>query len=178
MIKLFSVSILLFLISSCASNIKTVSHTNYDNIWIKTVRGKRVMAPNGYLYTFTDDGNVEYKINGIKIGTGVFLYAESPTNAYYYEKMPIKYVAYDIYDIKSSLYESNVNMFVGFIIQNGKLKMTSGYNKEYKKRLSDWKKNNLTIYNTLKNGKDMLEYPIPYIEELDKENTIEFGILR
>ena len=56
--------------------------------------------------------------------------------------------------------------------------MTSGYTKEYKKRLSDWKKSNLTIYNTLREGKDMSEYPIPLIEEVDKFNTIEFGRLR
>ena len=44
--------------------------------------------------------------------------------------------------------------------------------------VSDWKKNNLTIYNTLREGKDMYEYPIPFIEEVDNFNTIEFGTLR
>ena len=36
----------------------------------------------------------------------------------------------------------------------------------------------LTIYNTLREGKDMYEYPIPFIEEVDNFNTIEFGTLR
>lgn len=174
MLKFYSVVILLFTITSCASNVK-VSQSQYNSVWIKAVKGKSVVAPNGYLYTFTDNGNVEYKINGMKRGTGIFLYAESPTNAYYYEKMPLSYVAYDIRD---SIPKSNVNMLVGFILDQGKLKMTSGYTKEYKNRLSIWKKNNLTIYNTFREGKDMSEYPIPSIEEVDKYNTIEFGKLR
>ena len=136
---------------------------------------KNMLKPNGYLYTFKENGNVEYKVNGMKRGTGIFLYAESGTNAYYYEKMPLSYVAYDVRD---SIPNDKVDMFVGFILNNGKLEMTAGYTKEYKKRLSDWKKSNLTIYNTLREGKDMSEYPIPLIEEVDKFNTIEFGRLR
>ncbi|ASJ20665.1 hypothetical protein [Brachyspira hampsonii] len=174
MLKLYSIFILLFIISSCASNVK-VSDSEYNNVWVKSVKGKSVLAPNGYLYTFKENGDVEYKINGMKGGTGIFLYAESSTNAYYYEKMPLNYVAYDVRD---SIPNSNVNMLVGFILNNGRLEMTSGYTKEYKKRLSDWKKNNLTIYNTLREGKDMSEYPIPLIEEVDNFNTIEFGTLR
>ncbi|PTY39956.1 hypothetical protein [Brachyspira hampsonii] len=174
MLKLYSIFVLLFIISSCASNVK-VSESKYNSIWIKSVKGKSVLAPNGYLYTFKENGNVEYKINGMKRGTGIFLYAESSTNAYYYEKMPLNYVAYDVRD---SIPNSNVNMLVGFILNNGVLEMTSGYTKEYQKRLSDWKKTNLTIYNTLREGKDMSEYPIPLIEEVDNFNTIEFGALR
>lgn len=174
MLKLYSIVVLLFIVTSCASNVK-VSQSKYNSVWIKAVKGKSVLAPNGYLYTFKENGNVEYKVNGMKRGTGIFLYAESGTNAYYYEKMPLNYVAYDVRD---SIPNSNVNMLVGFILNNGTLEMTSGYTKEYKKRLSDWKKNNLTIYNTLREGKDMSEYPIPLIEEVDNFNTIEFGKLR
>lgn len=175
MIRLYSVSILLFLITSCASNTKISSPKNYNDIWIKTVKGKSVLAPNGYLYTFKDNGNVEYKINGMKKGTGILLYADTPNSAYYYEKMPLNYVAYDVRD---NIPKSNVNMLVGFILNNGKLEMTLGYTKEYKSRLLNWKKNNLTIYNSLREGKDMSDYPIPTIEEVDKSNTIEFGSLR
>ena len=126
--------------------------------------------------TFKKNGNVEYKINGMVTGRGVFLYAETATNAYYYEKMPLSYVAYGV---KDSIPNTNVNMFVGFILDdNGKIKMTSGYTKEYQSRLSDWKKSNLTIYNTLRDGKDMSEYPIPYVEEVNTLNLIEFGVLR
>lgn len=174
MIKYYNIIILLFVITSCASN-TSISKNNYDSVWIKNVKGKSVKAPNGYIYTFKEDGNVEYKINGIKGGTGIFLYAESSTNAFYYEKMPLNYIANDI---KDNIPKSNINMFVSFIIADDKLKMSSGYKKEYYTRLSDWKKNNLTIYNTLRNGKDMSEYPIPYIDEIDINNSIEFGILR
>ena len=174
MLKFYSIVILLFTITSCASNVK-VSQSKYNSVWIKAVKGKSVLAPNGYLYTFKENGNVEYKVNGMKRGTGIFLYAESGTNAYYYEKMPLSYVAHDVRD---SIPNDKVDMFVGFILNNGRLEMTTGYTKEYKKRLSDWKKNNLTIYNTLREGKDMSEYPIPFIEEVDNFNTIEFGTLR
>lgn len=175
MIRLYSISVFLFLITACASNDK-VADSNYNNVWIKKVSGKSVMAPNGYLYTFKKNGNVEYKINGMVTGRGVFLYAETATNAYYYEKMPLSYVAYGVRD---SIPNTNVNMFVGFVLDdNGKIKMTSGYTKEYQSRLSDWKKSNLTIYNTLREGKDMSEYPIPYVEEVNTLNLIEFGVLR
>ena len=87
------------------------------------------------------------------------------------------YVANDIRGL-SEISKSNVNMFVGFVISNDKIKMTSGYTKEYNDRLADWKKNNLTIYSTLREGKDMSEYPIPNIEEVNLYNTIEFGALR
>lgn len=175
MIRLYSVSIFLFLVTACASNVK-VADENYNNAWIKKVGGKSVMAPNGYLYTFKENGNVEYKINGMVRGRGIFLYAETATNAYYYEKMPLSYVAYSVRD---SIPNTNVNMFVGFIVDNnGKIKMTSGYTKEYQSRLTDWKKNNLTIYNTLREGRDMSGYPIPYVEEVNTLNLIEFGILR
>ena len=179
MFRLYIVFILLFLINSCASNVKTVSKndTNYNDLWIKKVSGKKVVAPNGYLYTFDEKGNVEYKISGIVRGKGVFVYAESETNAYYYEKIPLDYVANDIRGL-SEISKSNVNMFVGFVISNDKIKMTSGYTKEYNDRLADWKKNNLTIYSTLREGKDMSEYPIPNIEEVNLYNTIEFGALR
>ncbi|WP_295158248.1 hypothetical protein [uncultured Brachyspira sp.] len=175
MIKFYSIISLLFIITSCASNTKTASQKNYNDIWIKTVKGKSVVAPNGYLYTFKDNGNVEYKMNGSKSRTGIFVYADTPNTAYYYEKMPLNNIAYDIRD---SIPSSNVSMYVMFMISNNKLKMTSGYTKEYKDRLLSWKKNNLTIYNTLREGKDMSEYPIPYIEEVDKANQIEFGSLR
>ena len=62
--KSYFIFILLFLIS-CASNTK-VYNKNYDNIWINRVKGKSVVAPNGYLYTFMDNGSVEYEINGEK----------------------------------------------------------------------------------------------------------------
>ncbi|WP_300369250.1 hypothetical protein [Brachyspira sp.] len=175
MIKFYSVLSLLFIITSCASNPKTVSQKNCNDIWIKTVKGKSVIAPNGYLYTFKDNGNIEYKINGMKKGTGVFIYADTENTAYYYERLPLNNLAYDIRDTIPS---SNVNMYVMFMLDNNKLKMTSGYTKEYKNRLSNWKKNNLTIYNTLRDGKDMSEYPVPYMEEVDKANTIEFGSLK
>lgn len=174
--KPYIVCILLFLITSCASNTKLAEVKNYNNVWIKKVKGKSVMAPNGYLYIFKDDGNVEYRINGMKRGTGVLLYAETPTNAYYYEKMPLRYVASEVRD---SVPDDNVQMVVGFILDNNdSLKMTLGYTKEYKQRLADWRKNNLTIYNTLREGKDMSEYPIPNQEEVDKRNIVEFGVLR
>ena len=51
--KSYFIFILLFLIS-CASNTK-VYNKNYDNIWINRVKGKSVVAPNGYLYTFMDN---------------------------------------------------------------------------------------------------------------------------
>ena len=176
--RLYIVFVLLFLITSCSSNQKLAQKDrNYNNLWIKTVSGKSVMAPNGYLYTFKENGNVEYKINGIVRGKGIFVYAESETNAYYYENMPLGYVANDIRGL-SEISKSNVNMFVGFVISNDKIKMTSGYTKEYNDRLADWKKNNLTIYSTLREGKDMSEYPIPNIEEVNLYNTIEFGALR
>ena len=176
--RLYITFVLLFLITSCASNVKVSEHNvDYNDLWIKTVSGKSVMAPNGYLYTFKENGNVEYKINGMVRGKGIFVCAESETNAYYYENMPLGYVANDIKGL-SEISKSNVNMFVGFIISNDKIKMTSGYTKEYNDRLDNWKKNNLTIYYTLREGKDMREYPIPYMKELNLNNTIEFGKLR
>lgn len=175
MIRLYSVCIFILLIISCASNVKT-KNNNYNSVWIKKVKGKSILAPNGYLYTFQDNGNVEYKINGMVRGRGIFLYAESPTNAYYYEKTPLKYVANDIRD---SIPKTTVNMYVGFVLDNNnRMKMTLGYTKDYYNRVSYWRKNNLTIYNTIREGKDMSEYPIPYMEEVDFRNIIEFGTLR
>ena len=55
--KLFLFFLLLFFTFSCASNMKTANR-NYNNIWIKKVKGKRVVAPNGYLYTFLDNGDI------------------------------------------------------------------------------------------------------------------------
>ena len=60
MIRLYSVCIFILLIISCASNVKT-KNNNYNSVWIKKVKGKSILAPNGYLYTFQDNGNVEYK---------------------------------------------------------------------------------------------------------------------
>lgn len=138
--RLYITFVLLFLITSCASNVKLSEHDiNYNDLWIKTVGGKSVMAPNVYLYTFKENGNVEYKINGMVCGKGAFVYAESETNAYYYKNMSLDYAAYDIKGL-SEMPRSNVDMFVGFIISNDKIKMTSGYTKEYNSRLSDWKK--------------------------------------
>ena len=175
MIRLYSICIFLFLIISCASNVKTPKN-NYNSAWIKKVKGKSVLAPNGYLYTFQDNGNVEYKINGMVRGRGIFLYAESPTNAYYYEKTPLNYVADGIRD---AIPKTTVNMYVGFVLDNNnRMKMTLGYTKDYYNRLSYWRKNNLTMYNTIREGKDMSEYPIPYTEEVDFRNIIEFGTLR
>ena len=54
MIRLYSISVFLFLITACASNDK-VADSNYNNVWIKKVSGKSVMAPNGYLYTFKEN---------------------------------------------------------------------------------------------------------------------------
>lgn len=175
--KPYIVCILLFLITSCASNTKLADGgKNYNSVWIKKVKGKSVMAPNGYLYVFKDNGNVEYRINGMKRGSGTLLYAETPTNAYYYEKMPLKYVAREVRD---SIPDDSVKMVVGFILDNNnRLKMTLGYTREYNQRLADWRKNNLTIYNTLREGKDMSEYPIPNPEEVDNRNIVEFGVLR
>ncbi len=175
MIKLYSVLSMLFIITSCASNPKIADQKNYNDIWLKMVKGKSVVAPNGYLYTFKDNGNVEYKINGRKRGTGVFLYADTPNTAYYYEKLPLKNLAYDV---KDSVPSVNVNMYVMFMIHNNRLKMTSGYTREYKNKVLNWKRENLTIYNTLRDGKDMSEYPVPLMEEVDRANTIEFGVLR
>lgn len=173
--KICIIFTLLFIIS-CASNIKVSKEkVNYDNLWIKTVGGKSVLAPNGFLYTFKENGNVEYKVNGILYGKGIFLYAESETNAYYYEKLQLNNVAYDIL---GAIPSSNVNIFVGFIVDNNTVKMTSGYTKEYYDRLSNWKKNNLTIFKTLRDGRDMSEYPIPFINEVNLYDTIEFGKLR
>ena len=116
--KPYIVCILLFLITSCASNTKLADGgKNYNSVWIKKVKGKSVMAPNGYLYVFKDNGNVEYRINGMKRGSGTLLYAETPTNAYYYEKMPLKYVAREVRD---SIPDDSVKMVVGFILDNNK----------------------------------------------------------
>ena len=110
--------ILLFLIS-CASNTK-VYNKNYDNIWINRVKGKSVVAPNGYLYTFMNNGSVEYEINGKKRGIGFFIYAESETNAYYYEKMSLDYVAHNVQGI-SSVPKTNISMYVSFVLSNDNL---------------------------------------------------------
>lgn len=173
--KLYFIFILLFLIS-CASNTK-IQSKNFDKLWINKVKGKSVVAPNGYLYTFFDNGNVEYEINGKKRGMGFFIYAESETNAYYYEKMSLDYVAHEVRGI-SSIPKTNVSMYVSFIISSDNLKMTSGYTKNYYVRLHAWKKDNLNMFGALKDGKDMSEYPVPYINEINFNNTIEFGKLR
>lgn len=173
--KSYFIFILLFLIS-CVSNTK-VYNKNYDNIWINRVKGKSVVAPNGYLYTFMDNGSVEYEINGKKRGIGFFIYAESETNAYYYEKMSLDYVAHNVQGI-SSVPKTNISMYVSFVLSNDNLKMTSGYTKSYYNRLSDWKKNNLNMFGALKDGKDMSEYPVPYLEEINFNNFIEFGKLK
>lgn len=151
--KLYFIFILLFLIS-CASNTK-IQSKNFYKLWINKVKGKSVVAPNGYLYTFFDNGNVEYEINGKKRGMGFFIYAESETNAYYCEKMSLDYVAHEVRGI-SSIPKTNVSMYVSFIISS----------------------DNLNMFGALKDGKDMSEYPVPYINEINFNNTIEFGKLR
>ena len=78
--KLYFVFILLFLVSCASANTK-VYDKNYDDIWVSKVKGKSVVAPNGYLYTFMDNGSVEYGINGKKSGVGFFVYAENESKA-------------------------------------------------------------------------------------------------
>ena len=171
--RLYFIFILLFL-TSCASNTK-VYNKNYDDIWVRKVRGKSVVAPNGYLYTFMDNGSVEYGINGKKMGIGFFVYAENENKAYYYERISLNNIAYNI---QASVPKTNVSMYVSFILSNDNIKMTSGYTKDYYARLSAWKKSNLNMFGILKEGKDMSEYPIPYINEINFNNFIEFGKLK
>lgn len=171
--KLYFVFILLF-VMSCASNTK-VYNRNYDDIWVSRVKGKSVVAPNGYLYTFMDNGSVEYAINGKKMGIGFFVYAESESKAYYYERISLHNIAYNI---QAPLPKTNVSMYVSFVISNDSLMMTSGYTKNYYNRLSAWKKSNLNMFGVLREGKDMSEYPIPYIDEINFNKFIEFGKLQ
>ncbi len=179
MFKLYIISLLSsFLIFSCAST-TTMAHLNksYNNDWIRSVKGKKVVAPNGYLYHFEDNGNVEYKLFGKTVGRGIFVYADSSTNAYYYEDISLKRVASDVkglYNYNST----NVSMYLAFILDNNNIKMTSGYTKDYYTRLSNWKKSNLTLSGFVREGSDLSDYPIPYISEVDFNKTIEFGKLR
>lgn len=174
--KLLSIFLLLFFTLSCASNMKTANR-NYNNIWIKKVRGKRVVAPNGYLYTFLDNGDVEYSLFGKKRGIGKFDYAESETNAYYYEVTPLKKVARNV-RTTSEIPNKKINMYVSFILNENNISMTSDYTRAYYNRLNAWNKNNLNLYGFLREDKDMSDYPIPNPDEVEFNKPINFGVLR
>ena len=79
MLKLYSIVILLFTITSCASNVK-VSQSKYNSVWIKAVKGKSVLAPNGYLYTFKENGNVELAKSSIDPNKVIRINIHSYTN--------------------------------------------------------------------------------------------------
>ena len=179
MFRLYIISLLFSIITLSCASITTTALTNksYDNEWVRSVRGKQVVAPNGYLYCFTENGNVEYKLLGKTVGRGIFVYADSSTNAYYYEDISLKRVVSDVKGVYAHNL-TNVSMYVAFILENNNIKMTSGYTKDYYTRLSTWKKNNLTISGFIREGSDLNEYPIPYISEIDLNKTINFGKLR
>lgn len=150
---------------------------NYDKIWIEKIKNKSVVAPNGYMYKFKDNGDVEYSALGAKSGVGFFVKALSETNAYYYEKVPMKNLIYYIKGIKN-FPDKNIDMYVSFIIETNGIKMTKDYTDDYYKKVNDWRKTNLDIYGVLKNDGDLLSYPVPSIEEVDLNNTIYFGNMR
>ena len=174
--KLFGIFLLLFFTFSCASNMKT-ANINYNNICIILFKGKRVVAPNGYLYTFLDNGDVEYSLFGKKRGVGKFDYAESETNAYYYEVTPLKKVVHNV-KTTSEIPNKKVNMYVSFILDGNNISMTSDYTRAYYNRLNTWNKNNLNLYGFLREGKDITEYPIPNPDEVEFNRPINFGVLR
>ena len=176
MYKAFCIFIMMFTILSCASSGSIVSK-NYDKIWINKVKGRSVVAPNGYLYTFLNNGDVEYSLFGKKRGIGKFAYAPTETNAYYYEVLPLKRVVRDVKTL-SPIPNKKVNMYVSFILRDKNIAMTSDYKREYYNRLNIWNKKNLDVYGFLREDKDISEYPIPIPDEVELNKTIEFGTLR
>lgn len=152
-----------------------ISHKNYDDLWNNRVKSKTIVGE--YIYTFEDNGDVKYTTGLGETKTVMFYKAESADKAYYYGKVSLKDIVATS-SLISEKYDTEIKLYIGFIIENEILKMASNYDQNYYKRLEKWIIENSYNDGTITETADWQSYPIPKTEEIDFSKLIEIGKLK